>query len=60
MTSHPLLAESHRFSMFFLLSSGCCSSLRWKEGDRQEEGREVEWSRSSQRETTTWMATELG
>ena len=23
---------SHRFSMIFLLGSGCCSSLRWKKG----------------------------
>ena len=40
-----MLAESHRFSMNFLLSSGCCSSLRWKKGeeqDRQEECWEVE------------------
>ena len=33
MPSPPLLAESHRFSMIFLLSSGCCSSLRWKRGE---------------------------
>ena len=32
MPSHPLLAELRRFSMNFLLSSGCCSSLRWKKG----------------------------
>ena len=33
------------FSMIFLLSSSCCSSLRWKKGKRksgQEEGEEVE------------------
>ena len=44
MPSPPLLAESHRFSMIFLLSSGCCSSLRVEEGeeeDKQEEGEEV-------------------
>ena len=33
----PLLAKSHRFSTFFLSSSGCCSSLRWKKGtDRRK------------------------
>ena len=45
MPSPPLVAESHRFSMNFLLSSGCSSSLRWKKGKRktgQEEGWEVE------------------
>ena len=33
--SPPLVAESHRFSMIFLLSSGCCSSLKWKKGKRK-------------------------
>ena len=28
--------------MIFLLSSGCCSSLRWKKG-REEEGQEESW-----------------
>ena len=42
MPSPPLLAESHRFSMIFFLSSGCCSSLRWKKEYRQEEGWEAE------------------
>ena len=44
MPSPPLLAESHRISMIFLLSSACCSSLRWKKGEeenRQEEGEEI-------------------
>ena len=58
MPSHPLLAESHRFSMFFFLSSGCCSSLK-VEGrgrGRQTGGRlgSREWRRSSQRETTMY------
>ena len=40
MSSHPLLAELCRFSMNFLLSSGCCSSLRLKKGkkDRRNAG----------------------
>ena len=41
MPSFPLLAESHRFSMIFLLSSGCCSSLRWKKGKRKTDRRKV-------------------
>ena len=50
--------------MIFLLSSGCCSSLRWKKGeeeDRQEEGCEVE-SGEDQREerTLTWVAMQMG
>ena len=39
--SPPLLAESHRFSMTFLLSSGCCSSLRWKKGKRKIDRRKA-------------------
>ena len=39
-----LLAESHKFSMIFLLSSGCCSSLRWKKGKRKTDRRKaVKW-----------------
>ena len=41
--------------MNFLLSSGCCSSQRWKKGeeDRQEEGWEVESGVGRVKETTT-------
>ena len=38
----PLLAESHKFSMIFLSSSGCCSSLRWKKGKRKTDKRMAE------------------
>ena len=41
MPSHPLLAESHRLSMIFLLSSGCCSLLRWKKGKRKTDRRKA-------------------
>ena len=41
MSSPPLLAESHRFSMIFLLSSGCYSSLRWKKGKRKTDRRKA-------------------
>ena len=37
----PLVAELHRFSMIFLLSSGCCSSLRWKKGKRKIDRRKA-------------------
>ena len=39
MPSPPLLAESHRFSMIFLLSSSCCSSLKWKKGKKKTDRR---------------------
>ena len=42
MPSLPFVAELRRFSMNFLLSSGCCSSLRWKKGE-EEEGQEESW-----------------
>ena len=45
MPSPPLLAESHRLSMIFLLSSGCCSSLRWKKGKRKTDRRKAEKQR---------------
>ena len=41
MSSPPLLAESHRLSMIFLLSSSCCSSLRWKKGKRKTDRRKA-------------------
>ena len=45
MPSPQFAAEWRRFSMIFLLSSGCCSSRRWQKGKRkkgQEECWEVE------------------
>ena len=59
MPSLPLVAESHKFSMIFLLSSGCCSSLRWKKGEEEKgqgEGEEVKRGNQVQETTTTWMA----
>ena len=39
-----MLAESHKFSMIILLSSGCCSSLRWKKVKRKTDRRKaVKW-----------------
>ena len=35
----PFAAEWRRFSMNFLLSSGCCSSLRWKKEKRKKDRR---------------------
>ena len=44
--------------MIFLLSSGWCSSLRWKKEkeDRLEEGEEVKGGSQVEEITTTWMA----
>ena len=57
---HPRWSRSmHRFSMIFWLSSGCCSSLRWKKGKRktgQEDSLEVDKRRKiNVEETTTHM-----
>ena len=58
MPSLPLVAELHRFSMIFWLSSGCCSSLRWKKGKRktQEEDEEIKEGSQVEETTTIWMA----
>ena len=63
MPSPPLVAESHRFSMIFSLSSGCCSSLRWKKRekeDRREEREEVKGESQVEERTLTWMAMKMG
>ena len=44
-----LLAESRRFSMSFLLSSGSCSSPRWKKGTDRWKAEQVESKRDNQR-----------
>ena len=38
----PVASRSRTgFSMIFLLSSGCCSSLRWKKGKRKTDRRKA-------------------
>ena len=51
MSSPPSLAESHRLSMTFLSSSGCCSSLRWKKGKRKTDRRKAGKQRVEQVES---------
>ena len=65
MSSHPLLAESHRLSMIFLSSSRLLLVAEVEEGkeeDRQEEGWEVESGvgRVKERQAFTCMAWRWG